>query len=113
MFVIIYVIITEEKNGEVGIDGPFYCNYADTKDGADVIAREVANSKSKDVIIPRVIRRQPGESIPEVMKKAKTVWFPKFRNRTISTCEIMKREQDVALCPFQKVDMDAIVNALD
>lgn len=100
-YMVIYGVISDKHR--LKIDGPYFHCSSDDKESAENDARELANSKTKDVIIPWVIEFDG--NIPNAMEKAANTWFSRFRNRTLENAKMLNRYQEKALCPFRDVDI--------
>jgi len=109
MYVVVYVTIAEvDKNIEV--NGPFYYGCHSDIDGAEELAREVTNSKTKDVIISHIISQAPKNRLSDTMTKARKTWYPRFVERTQSVAAIIHRDINAALCPFRDLPLDDVMH---
>lgn len=104
MFAIIYGIIKEDE--ELTIDGPFYHKCDPDFDRSEILAKELAKSKTKHQIIPWVIELNEGETIPEAMIRVEDGWYKKFKKRTLQTYSTIQKDQFNSSCPFCDVDVD-------
>ena len=111
MHVVVYTVVSE-RNGSIDVRGPFFYGHDPDQQKAEQLAKEITNARTKDVIIPRVMEKSSSERLPNVMAKAKEHWFPKFKDRTLSTVRVMKRDQDSILCPFREVSIKPILDSL-
>lgn len=108
MYVIIYGVL-KEADGELSIDGPIYHGYNENLDDAEIQARELANTKTKNQIIPWTFELQDNETIPELMMRVQSGWFQRFRSRTMETYETIQRDQEKSTCPFVDVSIEKFV----
>ena len=111
MHIVIYSIIVEDGNN-IDITGPYFYGAHHNQQHAEALAKEVTNSRSKDVIISRIMARQGSETVPDIMMRARDTWFPKFRERTMNTVHVINRDVDAALCPFQEIKLREVVAAV-
>ena len=111
MHVVVYTVVSE-RNGSIDIRGPYFYGHDPDQKRAEQLAKEATNIRTKDVIVPRVMRRESGEFLPKLMAKAKDHWFPKFKDRTLSTVRVMKRDQESVLCPFKPTTIQPILKTM-
>ena len=110
MFVIIYGVLGEDDNDELFIDGPFYYSSDVDHDKAEILARELAGTKTKNQIIPWVFETEENELIPDLMIRVQDGWFSKFKRRTMETYQTIQKDQENATCPFVDVEFDKFLN---
>jgi hypothetical protein len=105
MFAIIYGILGEDKSDNLFIDGPFFYKSHHDHDTAEILARELAATKTKNQIIPWVFESESeDELIPDLMIRVRDGWFNRFKQRTMETYQTIQKDQENATCPFVDVE---------
>jgi len=108
MYIVIYGVMSDDKD-EVEVDGPFYYGCAPEEEEATKLAKDLANSPTKDVVIPRVMPAKETETIPILMMRAQDSWFKRFKIRAKAASHTIKRELETTLCPFQNASLCKIL----
>jgi len=106
MFAIVYGILGDDDNGELFIDGPYFHQSESNFDRAEILARELASTKTKNQIIPWVFELKKDETVPQAMIRIQDGWFQKFKVRTMETYQTIQKDQFNATCPFNEVCFD-------
>jgi len=106
MFIIIYGVLGDDEDGELSISGPFYHIREPDFSKAEILARELASTKTKNQIIPWVFEIKEGETISNAMIRVRDGWFAKFKNRTMETYKTIQKDQVNSTCPFVDVKKD-------
>lgn len=110
MFIIVYGILGEDDNDELFIDGPYFHQSEQNFDKAEILARELASSKTKNQIMPWVFELNENETIPSAMIRIEDGWFKKFKNRTMETYQTIQKDQINATCPFNDINFQKFIN---
>ena len=106
---VIYGVVREVED-DITVLGPFYGGTFQTEKEGEDRARELANQKTADIVIPWV---QPSElSVPATLIRARDNWFKKFRTRIRETTQIMKRDSNVNSCPFTIINIDQLIDSI-
>jgi hypothetical protein len=108
MHIVVYATIAE-KNDTLSINGPFYYNMHEDLNQAEVLAKEIANIPTKDIVIVKVFEMSHNETLADIMTRARDRWLHKFQIQIKKSEQIFKRDHDKALCPFQDVDFDRLL----
>lgn len=112
MFAIIYGILGENKD-ELFIDGPFFHQSHYDHNAIEILARELATTKTKNQIIPWVFETKDNELIPDLMIRIRDGWFDKFKQRTVKTYETIRKDQQNANCPFVDIKFEKFLGDLN
>jgi hypothetical protein len=112
MHAIIYGILGEGDNGEIFIDGPYFHDCCENESDAEIQAKELAASKTKNQIMPWVFEINQGERIPDVMVRVRDGWFSRFKDRTMETHRTITRDHETSTCPFANVDVEKFIQHL-
>jgi len=113
MFAVIYGVLGDDDSGNLSIDGPFFHKCDNDLVAAEIQAKELANVKTKNQIIPWVFKIEEGESIADAMARIKIGWFQRFKNRTMETFKTVQKDQTNSTCPFVDLDIDRFISQLD
>lgn len=106
MFIIIYGILGDDDNGDLSISGPFYYARDQGLPEAEIQARKLASTKTKNQIIPWVFELKENETIPQAMIRVRDGWFSKFKSRTMETYQTIQKDQVNSTCPFTDIIKD-------
>ena len=108
MHIIIYGTL-DDNDDNLSIDGPFF--YMSERDfaRAEILARELANSKSKNQCIPWVFELRENETVAQAMVRFRNGWFKKFKARTMETHKTIQKDQSSSTCPFSDVDVEKLL----
>lgn len=103
MFMIVYGILGDDDDGELFINGPYFHMCEADFDKAEILARELASTKTKNQIIPWVFELKENETIYLGMERIRSGWFQKFKVRTMETYQTIQKDQINSTCPFNDV----------
>lgn len=103
MFAVIYGILGDDSDGELFIDGPFYYACHEEFPKAEILARELASTKTKNQIIPWVFEVRKNETIAHLMERTRDGWYKRFKSKTIETFRTMQKDQTNSTCPFNDI----------
>lgn len=106
MFIIIYGVLGDNDDGSLSIDGPFFYRSESDFSEAEILARELASSKTKNQYIPWVFELKEDETISQAMMRVRDGWFQKFKERTMETYNTIQKDQVNSTCPFHDVHLE-------
>jgi len=106
MFVIVYGILGDDDSGDLSINGPFFHAHESDFPTAEILARDLANTKTKNQIIPWVFELRDKETIAEAMIRVEDGWYKKFKARTMETYNTIQKDHVNSTCPFVDVVPD-------
>jgi hypothetical protein len=109
MFIIIYGVLGDDDDGSLSIDGPFFYRSEPDFNEAEILARELASTKSKNQYIPWVFELKEGETIPEALMGVRDGWFQKFKQRTMETYNTIQKDQVNSTCPFNDISIKSFL----
>lgn len=109
MFIIIYCVIGEDKNGDLHVSGPYFYEYGDNFEDLEHKAKILSSQKSKNQIIPWIFKLEDSETISDAMIRIKDTWFKKFKCKIIETHQTVQRNQINISCPFINIKLDDVL----
>lgn len=112
MHLIIYGILGDDDDGNLFIEGPFFHNCDHELSAAEIQAKELANTKTKNQIIPWVFEAEAGETISQIMSRVQAGWFQRFKERTMETYQTVQKDQTNSTCPFVDVHLENFLKVL-
>lgn len=92
MWFVTYAKVTDDKEEGIKLVGVYFGGAADSKEGADTIARECLNTIKGGTVIPRTFHSDRKCSLPSVMDEAATK-FNKIVDQMRVSSEIINRGQ--------------------
>lgn len=110
MFLVVYGVLGEYANGDLFIDGPFFHACDSDHDNAEILAKELGATKTKNQIMPWVFDLKDGESIGDAMIRIEKTWFTRFKQRTMETAKTIQRDIDISTCPFSEINLGQFLN---
>lgn len=108
MYIIVYGVLDDDDN-DLSIDGPFFYMSEQNFERAEILAKELANTKSKNQCIPWVFKLKENETIMDAMIRFRDGWFRKFKTRTKETHNTIQKDQNNFTCPFNDVNTDKLL----
>lgn len=108
MFIVAYCVITEDCD-QLKVDGPKFHEHCNTEDEAKILAKKLANSSTKDVILPKIYMMNDGETIKDAMVLVRDQWYSKISQRIKETYETVTRDQNNVVIPFQDIDINKAI----
>lgn len=106
-YITIYAVISNIDD-DVQIHGPFFGGVFAGHNDAKQKAKELANTKTKDVILPWVFSLEG--NIAHIMQQARETWFHTFRTRALDSAQILQRDYETGSCPFQDVNVEEVID---
>jgi len=106
MYIIIYGILGDDDDNNLSIEGPFFHASSNDFTNSEILARELASTKTKNQIIPWVFELRDKETISQAMERVDNSWFQKFKNRTLETYKTIQKDQMNSTCPFSEVTLN-------
>jgi len=107
MFIIVYGVLSDDGDDDkLLISGPFFHISESDFAEAEILARKLADQKTKNQIIPWVIELKENESVSDAMIRIEGGWFKKFKSRTMETHSTIQKDFVNSTCPFVDVEFD-------
>ena len=112
MYLVIYGVLGDDDDGRLFIEGPFFHKSENELSAAEIQAKELANTKTKNQIIPWVFETETGETIAQTMLRVKMGWFQRFKDRTMETYQTVQKDQTNSTCPFIDIQLENFMRTL-